>query len=227
MNPQFVRRAWWVVLGVLVGALVGGSVAYASIPDSSGIIHGCYQKNIGNLRVVDPSTDACRPSEVGLDWNQTGPTGAAGPTGPKGGTGATGRTGPTGSGGPTGATGPTGPAGIVGLRMVLGLPTIVAAHTNSESTVSCPAGDIAVTGDVFVNPSVATEDLTIVTIDSFNNGFFNGTLTDKTPTDKWTVDVRNEGAAGQSYQAEATCAPASSLASASQKASVEAPASRN
>jgi hypothetical protein len=223
MKTQFVRRARWVVLGIFVGALVGGSVAYASIPDSSGVIHGCYQKISGNLRVVDPATDSCRSSEVGLDWNQAGPTGATGPAGPKG---ATGATGPTGVAGPTGATGPTGPAGIVGLQMVLGLPTIVAAHTNSESTVSCPAGDIAVTGDVFVNPAVATEELTIVTIDSFNNGFFNGTLTDKTPTDKWTVDVRNEGAAGQSYQAEATCAPASSLATASQKAPEAVPANR-
>ncbi len=106
--------------------------------------------------------------------------------------------------------------------MVLGTPTIVAARTNSESTVACPAGDIAITGDVIVNPAVATGELTIVTIDSFNNGFFTGT----TPTDKWTVDVRNEGAAGQSYQAEATCAPGSSLAAASQKAPVAAPASR-
>jgi hypothetical protein len=216
MKPQHARRIRWAVLGILVGALVGGGAAYASIPDSSGVIHGCYQKNSGNLRVVDLSTDTCRPSEVGLDWNMTGPTGPKGPTGAAGRTGAT---------GPAGATGPTGPAGIVGVQMVLSLPTIVAAGAESETTVSCPAGDIALTGDVIVNPAIAVGELNLVTIDSFNNGFFTGTNpTDRTPNDKWTVDVKNIGAAGQSYQGEATCIPAGSLAT---KAPQSAPAGRN
>jgi len=221
MKPQFVRRV--AALVIVAGALVVGGVAYASIPDSSGIIHGCLQKIVGNLRVVDPSTDTCRSSEVNLDWNQTGPTGVRGPTGAVGPTGATG---PTGAAGQTGATGPTGPAGIVGVQMVLSLPTIVAAGAESETTVSCPAGDIALTGDVIVNPAIAVGELNIVTIDSFNNGFFTGTTpTNRTPNDKWTVDVKNIGAAGQSYQGEATCVVASSLATA-QKALVAAPASR-
>jgi len=107
-------RTRWLLVGVVVGA-VGGGVALAAIPDSSGVINGCYQKNVGNLRVIDPSAgDSCRPSEIGISWSQTGPQGPPGPQGPKGDTGATGPAGPAGPAGPkgdTGATGATRPAG--------------------------------------------------------------------------------------------------------------------
>jgi Collagen triple helix repeat (20 copies) len=124
-------RGRWFLFGVVAGAfLAGGAVALAAIPDSSGEIHGCYQKNVGNLRVIDPSDgDKCRPPEIALTWSQTGPqgpvgpvgpqgpkgdTGATGPQGPKGDTGATGATGPQGPKGDTGATGATGPQGLKG-----------------------------------------------------------------------------------------------------------------
>src|SRR5262249_8112202 len=77
------RRVRLLALVVGVGVAVGG-VAYASIPDSGGVIHACYKKN-GNhsLRVIDSSSskEACQASEKPLDWSQTGPTGAAGPSG--------------------------------------------------------------------------------------------------------------------------------------------------
>ena len=88
------RRGWrLVVLVAVLFALGAGGVAYAMIPDSSGVIHGCYKKNNGQLRVLDPSADSCLPSESPLSWSQTGPPGPKGPTGSKG------------------ATGPQGPAG--------------------------------------------------------------------------------------------------------------------
>jgi hypothetical protein len=46
-----------------------GGVAFAAMPDSDGTIHGCVQKNTGNLRVVESSSD-CRSSEQAIDWNQ-------------------------------------------------------------------------------------------------------------------------------------------------------------
>jgi hypothetical protein len=46
-----------------------GGVALAAIPDSNGTIHGCYQKNTGNLRVVDSSAD-CRSSENAIVISQ-------------------------------------------------------------------------------------------------------------------------------------------------------------
>ena len=72
-----------VVLG-LAGVLVVGGVAGAAIPDSDDDeIHACYQKNQGQLRVIDAEEGAeCRSSEDPLVWNQTGPQGEPGPRGP-------------------------------------------------------------------------------------------------------------------------------------------------
>jgi hypothetical protein len=100
-------------------ALVGAGVAYAAIPDSSGVIHGCYSTKNGSLRVID-SAAKCANGEVALNWNQQGPkgdTGAPGPQGPKGDPGAIGPQGPKGDAGPAGPQGPkgdTGPAGPQG-----------------------------------------------------------------------------------------------------------------
>jgi hypothetical protein len=109
------KRSWLrrgvVLAGVVLAAAVGG-VAYASIPDSSGVIHGCYLPGIGLLRVYDPQSPIshkCGAKEKQLDWNQVGPAGPAGPSGPSG------ATGPTGPQGPKGDTGPQGPAGANGL----------------------------------------------------------------------------------------------------------------
>jgi hypothetical protein len=66
-----------------------------------------------HLRLVAAS-EACRPRELRLSWNQTGPTGNTGPAGPKGATGATGGQGPAGAQGPPGAQGPAGTPGANG-----------------------------------------------------------------------------------------------------------------
>lgn len=66
------------------GALVGGGVALASIPDSGGVIHGCYDAR-GKLRVIDAEAgETCRTHEVALSWNETGPQGPQGLEGPEG-----------------------------------------------------------------------------------------------------------------------------------------------
>ncbi len=84
MKGKLIRPA--VVALAIVGALlVAGGIAYATIPDSSGVIHGCYQKNQGTLRVIDAGTaQTCSSSETALNWSQTGPQGAQGPPGPTG-----------------------------------------------------------------------------------------------------------------------------------------------
>ena len=70
----------------VAGFALCAGIAYASIPDSGGVIHGCYANKDGNLRVIDTgSGGACdAKKETPLNWNQKGPTGARGPTGPTG-----------------------------------------------------------------------------------------------------------------------------------------------
>lgn len=77
MKSKMRRRA--LLVAVIVGAAVAiaGGIAYATIPDSSGVIHGCYGPN-GLLRVIDDSSTACGSNEKSLTWNQTGPQGPAG-----------------------------------------------------------------------------------------------------------------------------------------------------
>ena len=67
--------------GAVVAAALGGGAAWAAIPDGSGEIHGCYQKNVGNLRVVDPDEGGCRPSEIAVAWNSRGAPGEPGSPG--------------------------------------------------------------------------------------------------------------------------------------------------
>ena len=78
-------------LGV-AGAVFGiASAVQASIPDASGVIHGCYFKfpngeiRQGALRAVDTGAGQhCRSDETVLNWNAVGPTGTRGATGPTG-----------------------------------------------------------------------------------------------------------------------------------------------
>ena len=69
------RRGFVALLGaVLIGGAGAAGLAWATIPDSAGIIHGCYAKfsgqSGGELRVIDTDRgQTCRSSEVALDWS--------------------------------------------------------------------------------------------------------------------------------------------------------------
>jgi hypothetical protein len=93
--------------------LLIATAAWASIPDSGGVIHGCYRSSgklnaLGALRVIDTDAgETCAGNEIPPTWNQTGPqgpTGATGAQGPAGATGAIGATGPEGPPGPSGGS---------------------------------------------------------------------------------------------------------------------------
>src|SRR4029077_19002287 len=107
------RRRIPAALAIAAGVLlVLAGVAYATIPDSSGAIHGCYARSGGSLRVIDATVTNCKSTETSLGWNvqgQQGPQGAQGPQGPAGPQGAPG---PQGLGGPAGPQGATGASGL-------------------------------------------------------------------------------------------------------------------
>ena len=137
-----------VALAIAGALLVAGGIAYATIPDSSGVIHACYKVDPkGNLdgnatlRVIDPSatkpdTAACKNNEQALDWNQTGPQGPQGLQGPQG---------------------PTGPSDVYSVdgygQPVKGIspsPTVV---TNLATTPTLPMGSYFVQSEVEIRNS--------------------------------------------------------------------------
>src|SRR3954447_24020517 len=133
-----------VVATVAVVLAVGGA-AYATIPDSGGVIHACYHVNgdrqlagNGSVRLIDPNgsgnknTTSCKKDEVALDWNRTGPTG---PQGAKGSKGDTGPTGPKGSKGETGPTGPKGDTGSKGDDGPAGPQYVAEGVVNGDGTI--------------------------------------------------------------------------------------------
>jgi hypothetical protein len=86
-------------------ALGGGAyAAVSSIPGPDGVIHGCYAKRRGNLRLV-PAGRRCARSERAIAFTETGPPGL------RGSRGATGAKGTAGAKGATGLKGEQGPAG--------------------------------------------------------------------------------------------------------------------
>ncbi len=106
------------VVAVVAVVLAIGGGAWAAIPGSDGVIHACYQREHGQLRLIDTSQhQGCKKSEVAISWNQTGPPGPQGQkgdTGPQGPQGQKGDTGPQGPQGQKGDTGPQGPQGQKG-----------------------------------------------------------------------------------------------------------------
>jgi hypothetical protein len=109
---SFVRKPAAVVAIAAAALLVVAGVAYATIPDSGGVIHGCYSKSGGSLRVIDVSVTNCQKSETALDWNVQGQQGPQVPAGPQGAPGQQGPAGPQGNPGPQGPAGPPGPSGL-------------------------------------------------------------------------------------------------------------------
>ena len=108
MNHRIKSKLGLTALVAAIAAVVVG-VAYATIPDSGGVIHSCYNASAnpsGALRVIDTTTGAiCSKNEKALNFNQTGPQG------PQGVKGVDGTNGTNGTNGAPGAAGQAGPAG--------------------------------------------------------------------------------------------------------------------
>jgi len=118
----------------------GWLTAYASIPDSSGIIHACYVKASGSLRVIDTSVGStCRIGETPLDWSQTGPQGSQGPQGPQG---------PAGPAGATHAWAATSASVVAPSdpNELLGVDIVSVSNLPSGNYVAWVAGETNVTG---------------------------------------------------------------------------------
>lgn len=161
------RRTQFVFLAGAAFSLLS-IIAYASIPDSNGVIHGCYKTSNGSIRVIDSPAVQCDPrNETAISWNQTGPQGPAGEVGPEG------------PPGPEGPAGPQGPAGR-GSRII----TVGTADTFSfELMSSC--GD-AIRSQEFVKQSDSS---------SLRITYHDGALVNLNYTGGLAVDVLIDGSA--------------------------------
>jgi hypothetical protein len=96
---NFMRKPIAVAAAAAAVFLAAG-VAYAAIPDGNGVIHGCYLKTNGRLRVIDTdnNTKPCESKkEIPLSWSQSGPQGPPGQPGQDGSPGQQGPPGPSGT----------------------------------------------------------------------------------------------------------------------------------
>jgi hypothetical protein len=122
-------RGKTIALLAIVAAGTATATAVA-IPDSNGVIHGCYGKVNGQLRVVDRAAD-CRNNERPLKWNERGPAGAAGQPGTAGAPGAQ---------GPIGPRGPAGSPGLLSIQRVSASNVPHDSFNGHSATATCPAG---------------------------------------------------------------------------------------
>jgi hypothetical protein len=160
-----------ITVSVLVGGVAAGvtfaAVAAASIPDGGGVIHGCYNKSGGTLRVIDSDnpTKKCSSTQLPLNWNQQGAPGPAGPSGP------------------------AGADGVSGYQQVSAVFTNP-ANSQTVGRATCPSGTKVVGGGVFGSGGV-TQSVN----SSFPNGdgtwevYVNNTASTASGFSVWAVCV--------------------------------------
>ena len=154
------RKKSLVFVAALIGCVViAGGLAFATIPDGGGVIHGCYSKSGGSLRVIDASVTNCGKSETSLNWGVTGPQGPQGIQGPAG---AQGAQGPAGAQGPQGVQGPQGPSGVSHAYEATGNVVSLSGSPTAVVSLSLPAGSYLVSGKT--NPSSGVGTAAICTL---------------------------------------------------------------
>jgi len=83
------RRVAVVVVGA-AALLAAAGIAYATIPDGNAVYTACMLKNVGTIRLIDPSGPSgsllshCTAIETQIQWNEKGQKGDVGPAGAPG-----------------------------------------------------------------------------------------------------------------------------------------------
>jgi hypothetical protein len=133
-----------VVVVVVVAVAAAGGIAYASIPDTQGVIHACYSTNGATatngtqLSIIDPARASCTKNQQSIAWSQTGPPGQDGADGQDGQDGQDGAKGDKGDPGPSDAFTNYGD----------GVHAIGDGLTQTVASVTVPAGSYILTGTV-------------------------------------------------------------------------------
>lgn len=83
--PKLMRLLSYVGVAVVSALASVAAVSYAAVPDSNGVIHGCYSNLNGSLRIIDSEAgQGCNALQTAISWNQVGVPGPPGPQGPAG-----------------------------------------------------------------------------------------------------------------------------------------------
>jgi hypothetical protein len=142
VNGKLIVRGGMAAAAGAVATVLGFGIAQAATPAPPGVIHACYSKLTGRLRVISPPV-SCRRDEQPLTWNRAGPSGPAGSPGPSG------PQGPQGDPGPSGPPGPAGSSGVghmVQERKDVSVPFGKAFNSDVQVDVVCPDGYVAMSG---------------------------------------------------------------------------------
>ena len=97
---RFVSCCTWRLGAIAVSLLaLSGGIAYATIPDGGNVYTACMLKNVGTVRLIDPTLPSsnllshCTALETQISWNQQGQKGEPGAPGVAGKNGADGANG--------------------------------------------------------------------------------------------------------------------------------------
>ncbi len=174
MKGKLIKPA--LVALVIAGALLAGGIAYATIPDGSGVIHGCYLKGLGTLRVIDTGkAQTCSSFETPLTWSQTGPPGAQGPQGSQG---------PQGQQGPAGPTGPSDVWSVDGYGAGNKNVGMAPSEETLATTATLPAGSYSVQAETSLENNTSNAmDYVCDIVDSEANTYGEA----RTTTSRWAT----------------------------------------
>jgi hypothetical protein len=157
MKATLMRKGGIALAATALVMAATGIVAYATIPDANGVIHGCYTKSTGAIRVIDDSVTNCTSKETALNWNVQGQQGPQGATGPQGLQGPQGTSGPQGPQGVQGPAGPQGPSGTSHGYLANSSAVAVGqfpSYSNVGSINSVPPGVYMIWAQVILNDSL-------------------------------------------------------------------------
>lgn len=119
----YLRRHHIALLALFV-ALGGTSFAAVKIVGRDGMIHGCYAKKSGALRLV-PASRKCRKGESKVAWNQDGRPGVQGVQGPEG---------------PVGPAGKDAPPAAAAAHVSVGATTLTAGSASVSANLASAGG---------------------------------------------------------------------------------------
>jgi hypothetical protein len=174
---RIIRSTKFWLVGAVVAASLAGT-AYATIPGGDGVIHACYAKSGGTLRVIDASVTNCKSGETALNWSQQGQPGPKGDPGEPG------------PAGPPGEQGEPGPAGGLAGYEVVEVQGVESSVDDKIEAVACPAGKLPVGGGaVAFNDSGTPREVALTASRPTDDGWL-ASAGEVAPTDEaWHLTV--------------------------------------